>query len=405
MKILYYHQYFQTRNSAGGTRSYEFSKRLLKHGHQVTIVCAKNSSEQLSLNDYIGHGYRKGDIEGIQIIQFDLISSNKSSFIKRILVFLKFAIKGTRFAFAENYDVLFATSTPLTIGIPGIILKFFKRKSKFVFEVRDLWPELPKAMGIIKSSFVLRVLEWIEKLTYKSADGCIGLSPGIINGIAKTGYDPSKIILVPNGCDLDLFTPGKQYKNIIPGCSENSFIAVFAGAHGLANGLEYVLDVAQILKREKINDIKIVLVGDGSRKSDLIERASQQNLDNCIFLDPVPKHQLVKIFQAADVGMMILADVPAFSYGTSPNKFFDYISSGLPVLVNHYGWVADMLSEHSCGYVSDPKKPKEFADNLVELSHNSSLCDEMGKNSRRLAESEFSREKLAEKWINFVVNI
>jgi glycosyltransferase involved in cell wall biosynthesis len=405
MKILYFHQYFQTRNSAGGTRSYEFSKRFVDNGHQVTIVCARNSSEDLSLNDFVGRGYRRGVVDGINIIQIDLFSSNKSNFFHRSIVFARFAFRSTLFAFSEDFDLLLASSTPLTIGIPGIILKLFKPKKKFVFEVRDLWPELPKAMGVIKNPILLWLMKRLEIMTYRSADACIGLSPGIVDGIARHGVPRNKIALIPNACDLDLFVPGRQDKSTIAGCTENSFIAIFTGAHGLANGLDYVLDSAKYLKDMNKNSIKLVLIGDGSQKERLINRANQLGLDNCIFLNPVPKRELAKILQAADIGMMILADVPAFSYGTSPNKFFDYIASGLPVVVNHYGWVADMLNSHSCGFVVNPKKSEEFAIKLSELSLNHQLCIEYGKNSRLLAENEFSRDELTKKWIEFIIKV
>ena len=405
MKILYYHQYFQTRNSAGGTRSYEFSKRLVEIGHEVTIICARSSSEDLSLNEKTGNGYRQGLVDGINVIQIDLLSSNKSNFFHRSIVFLRFAFRSTIFAFKEDFDLLLATSTPLTIGIPGIILKLFKPKKKFVFEVRDLWPELPKAMGVIKNPVILWLMKRLEVITYKSADACIGLSPGIVEGIARYGVHRNKIALIPNACDLDLFSPGKQDKSIIPGCDDKSFIAIFTGAHGIANGLDYVLDVAKFLKGLKATTIQLVLIGDGSQKNKLVERAIQSELNNCTFLNPVPKHKLAKILQAADVGMMILADVNAFSYGTSPNKFFDYIASGLPVMVNHYGWVADMLKFNSCGFAIDPKHPEDYAQKLVELSLNPELCSVLGTNSRALAERNFSRDDLTDKWIDFIKNV
>jgi glycosyltransferase involved in cell wall biosynthesis len=402
MKILYFHQYFQTRNSAGGTRSYEFSKRFVDKGHQVTIVCARNSSEDLSLNDYVGRGYRRGIVDGINVIQIDLFSSNKSNFFHRAVVFFRFAFRSVLFSFSEEFDILLASSTPLTIGIPGIILKLFKPKKKFIFEVRDLWPELPEAMGVIKNPVILWLMKRLEVSTYKSADACIGLSPGIVEGIARYGVPRNKIALIPNGCDLDLFSGGKQDKSIIPGCDSNSFIAIFTGAHGLANGLDYVLDTALYLKEVNAIRIRIVLIGDGSQKKRLEDRANQSGLDNCIFLDPVPKLRLAKILQAADAGAMILADVPAFSYGTSPNKFFDYIASGLPVIVNHNGWVADLLKTNYCGFAVDPKSPEDFAEKLIELSLDAKLCRELGVNSRSLAEREFSRDDLTNKWIDFI---
>ena len=153
MKILYYHQYFKTTNAAGGTRSYEFARRLVRHNHEVAIVCARDVNEELSWQEKKRKGYREDTVEGIRIVQIDLVTSHKKNYIIRAWGFIHFTLKSIRFAFKEEYDILFASSTPLTIGIPGILVKILRLKTKFIFEVRDLWPELPKAMGVIKNPF------------------------------------------------------------------------------------------------------------------------------------------------------------------------------------------------------------------------------------------------------------
>lgn len=403
MKVLYYHQYFKTRNASGGTRSYEFARRLVMNGHQVTVVCARNSKEDLSLNGFKGRGYKMGFIDDIKVIQIDLFTSNKQNIVRRGWGFILFAFRSIRFAFTEKYDVLFASSTPFTIGIPGVVVKFFRPKTVFVFEVRDLWPELPKAMGVIKNRIVLALMKWLEGITYRSANACIGLSPGMVEGIHSRGVDKMNIEMIPNACDLDLFVPGKQDKTIISGCDNDSFIAVFTGTHGKANGLHYVLDVAEYLISVNETNIKFVFIGDGGEKQKLMNSAKSRNLNNCIFLNPVPKKQLIELLQAADVGMMILENVPAFAYGTSPNKFFDYISMGLPVIVNHYGWVADLVTEYKCGFAASPVNCHEFGDRLRELKNNKNLRSFMGSNSRKLAENKFNREDLAHKFEDFLI--
>ena len=181
--------------------------------------------------------------------------SNYDSLIKRSITFLKFAVKSTLLAFTEKYDLLFATSTPLTAGIPGIFSSFFKRK-KFIFEVRDLWPELPREMGVVTNVFVLKAMDILEWLSYHTATSCIGLSPGIVKGIVRRNISPDRVAMIPNGCDLEIFNPGNG-KSLRPdGVSENDFLAVFCGAHGLANGLDAVLDACAELKRRRRFDIQ-----------------------------------------------------------------------------------------------------------------------------------------------------
>ena len=331
MKIVYFHQHFTTPSIGGGTRSYEFAQKLIERGHRVTMVCGETAKLGLPPTDV--KGVYRGDVDGIDVIQINLPYSNSDGIAKRALIFVKFAWKGIQVAMKEEYDLLFATSTPLTAGIPGIWMKWFARKKrKFVFEVRDLWPELPKALGL-KNPFLLWGMGVLEKLSYRKADGCIGLSPGICEGIKR--IVPNKQVeVIPNGCDLEIFQPGSRESLQLEGVSPTDTVAVFTGAHGIANGLEAILDMASVLKQLGREDIKIAFIGNGRVKPVLVKRAREERLDNCLFFDSVPKTVLNKIVSSADIGLMVLKNVPAFYYGTSPNKFFDYIASGLPVVNN-----------------------------------------------------------------------
>jgi len=179
-------------------------------------------------------------------------------------------------------------------------------------------------------------------------------------------------------------------------------VAVFTGAHGIANGLDAVLDAARVLQERGRDDIVLAFIGDGKIKPHLIKRARSEGLNNCRFFDPMPKNRLNRVVSCCDAGMMILDDVPAFYYGTSPNKFFDYISSGLPVINNYPGWLADMIRENRCGLAVPPRDPEAFADALCRLADDTELRREYGKNARRLAEQAFSREKLSNQFADFL---
>jgi len=339
-------------------------------------------------------------VDGFEVVEFDLPYANRDSFLKRSWTFLRFALRSIGLAMTRKYDLVFATSTPLTVGIPGMLSRLVRRK-RFVFEVRDLWPELPREMGVISNPFVLRAMDWLEWASYQVADGCIGLSPGIVNGIKRRGVDPGKVTMIPNGCDLNLF--GRSGPRMRPnGVDEKDFMAIYAGAHGIANGLDAVLDAARELKDRKRKDIKLVFVGDGKLKPILVRRASVENLDNCLFLDPIPKRELTPLLRGANLGLMILANVPAFYYGTSPNKFFDYIASGLPVLNNYPGWLTDMIRTNKCGLPVTPGCAHAFADGLQYLADNRRETEVMGRNARELAESEFDRKALADRFVEFL---
>lgn len=403
MKVLYFHQHFKTPCVAGGTRSYEMAKRLVARGHQVTMVCGKIAELGLPESNS-QRNIRRGVIDGIDVIQIDLPYNNRDGIAKRTWTFLRFAMASVRIAFREDYDVMFATSTPLTASIPGVVVKLCGGRRPFVFEVRDLWPELPKALGM-RNPFLLGGMSLLEWLSYRMADACVGLSPGICRGIARRSPSDRRIEMIPNSCDLEVFQPGSRDDLQLEGVSRSDTVAIFTGAHGIANGLGAVLDVASELLKRNRDDIKLVFIGDGNTKSKLVERAAAEKLRNCLFFDPIPKQQLTRIVGSSDIGLMILANVPEFYYGTSPNKFFDYIAAGLPVLNNYPGWLADMIQEHQCGLAVPPDDPGAFADALVQLADNPELRHEMGSRSRKLAESQFDRDQLGNQLVDLLEEV
>jgi glycosyltransferase involved in cell wall biosynthesis len=298
---------------------------------------------------------------------------------------------------------LFATSTPLTAGIPGILARWFRNKP-FVFEVRDLWPELPRAMGVIRNPLLLWSMGVLEWASYRSAHALVGLSPGIVKGIIHRGVPRERIAMVPNGCDLDLFAqetaPWRPDR-----VQQTDLMAVFAGTHGMANGLAAVLDAAAELKRRGREGIKLVLIGNGKLKPELQARAERDGLDNIVFNEPVNKVRLAGLMAAADLGMQVLENVPAFYYGTSPNKFFDYIAAGLPVLNNYPGWLAEMINQHDCGFAVPPVDAAAFADALEAAADDRQALKAMGQRARELALQQFSRERLANHWVDWVTGV
>lgn len=400
MNVLYFHQHFSTPQGAAGIRSYEMAKRLVQRGHHVTMVCGSYKLGQTGIKTVFHKGVRRGMVEGIQVIEFDLRYSNSDGFLRRSATFLNYAIKSTSLALTETYDAIFTTTTPLTAGIPGIVARWLRGKT-FVFEVRDLWPELPKAMGVIKNPIILGMMSLLEWMSYRSAHRLIGLSPGIVEGITKRGVHPKHVAMIPNGCDLDIFKENRKpvrYNDV----GQAELLAVFSGSHGIANGLHAVLDAAAVLKKRNRVEIKLLLIGDGKQKAELMARAQKEDLDNILFADPVSKEQLAGILSGADLGMQILANIPAFYYGTSPNKFFDYIASGLPVLVNYPGWLAEIIEQYGCGFVVPPDDPEAFADALEHALNNKGKLLDMAKNSSSLALNRFERRKLADEWVDWL---
>jgi len=401
MHVLYFHQYFNTPRMAGGTRSYEMARQLIARGHEVTMVCAKEGKGELDLPGNPSDFMRTGNIDNIRVIQFNMAYSNYMSLPQRAIIFLRFSLRSVWLAMRMDYDLVFATTTPLTAGIPGIFARYLRGRP-FVFEVRDLWPELPRAMRVVTNPIVLASMSALEWLSYRAASACIALAPGIKEGIAHHSPKSCPIIVIPNGCDLDLFQPAQRADLNLPGIRPTDCVAVFTGAHGIANGLDAVLDAAQVLLSRGRRDIVLAFIGDGKLKPKLVARAQSEGLVNCRFIDPIPKNQLNRVVSCCDIGLMILDDVSAFYYGTSPNKFFDYISSGLPVLNNYPGWLANLMGEYRCGIAVPPRDPVAFADALCKLADDPGLRREYGRNARRLAETMFSRDRLATEFVDWL---
>ncbi len=400
MRILYFHQHFSTPQGTTGIRSYEMARRLITRGHDVVMVCGRYQGGETGLTSPFIGGRRRGPVDGIDIIEFDLAYSNSDRFTKRAATFVKFALKSIGLALTERYDVLFATTTPLTAGIPGIFARWLRGK-RFVFEVRDLWPELPKAMGVIRNRFALGAMSLLEWISYHSANRLVGLSPGIVKGIARRGIPGNRISLVPNGCDLDIFAgPAAPWRP--EGMNEKDLLAVFTGTHGMANGLDAVLDAAAELKRRGRKDIRLLLIGEGKLKPALQARAEREGLHNVIFHPPVNKARLAGLMAGTDLGLQILANIPAFYYGTSPNKFFDYIASGLPVLNNYPGWLAEMITKAGCGFAVPPNDPEAFANALELAADDRNTLKEKGRRALALAKSKFNRTELADTFVDWV---
>lgn len=376
------------------------ARKLVEHGHAVTMVCGTYGGGKTGLTGDFARGRRRGMVDGIDVIELDLAYSNRDGFVKRAMIFASFALRSIGIALTERYDLVFATTTPLTAGIPGICARWLRRKP-FVFEVRDLWPELPRAMGVITNPVVLWAMSVLEWASYRSATRCVGLSPGIVDGIARRGVPRERIALIPNGCDLGIF--GQEGEPWRPeGVGADDLLAVFAGTQGIANGLDAVLDAAAQLKRRGRADIKLLLIGQGGLHDKLQTRVRDEGLDNVIFHAPVAKARLAGLMQATDVGMQVLANVPAFYYGTSPNKFFDYLAAGLPVLNNYPGWLADMIREHQCGFAVPPDDPAAFADALEAAAANRQELRAMGARGLELARARFDRALLSVQFVEWL---
>ena len=397
MHILYIHQYFKTPEESGATRSYWFAKKLISQGHQVTMVTATNKRDIDSC---------KKNIDGIDVIFVKSFYNQKLSIFQKIKSFTNFMFKSFFAASkVENVDVVFATSTPLTVGATALGLKWFKKK-KFVFEVRDLWPEFPIQIGAIKNKCLIKLLQGFERTIYNNAEHIVALSPGMEAGVLSCGIPKEKISMVPNMSKPDLFYPREKSERIIKllDLDINKLNVIHFGAMGVANGLETILESAKVAQERGCEHIHFYIVGDGATLPHLKELALSLKLNNVTFPGYFNLYDMSEIVNCCDVSLVSFKDIPIL-YTNSPNKLFDSLSAGKPIVVNSAGWTKDLVEEHKCGYYVNPNNPESLIDVLNSIDIQSDEYDEMCNNSRKISLEIFDKEILCDKLCKIIENV
>jgi len=406
MHILYLHQYFATRKGTTGTRSYEFARRLVGKGHRVTMVTSGLANREFAVSK--GQQSAEFEADGINVVAIAAAYNDPQlgtgmSGRRRMLKFYQFArLAGRIGKKIPKPDVVFATHTPLTVGLAGLSLsRHFD--VPFVFEVRDLWPEALVNVGALRNPAGIWWLRRMAKKIYAGAKHIVALSPGMKDGIVRAGVPGEKVTVIPNGSDLDLFRPdldgSAQRERLGLG---DRFAAIYFGAMGMANGLDYAIKAAMILTERCRGGIALVLHGDGGKRPELEDMVRAYGLNNVIFSDLVSdKAEVAAIVAGCDACMTIYRASKEQTW--SPNKMFDALAAGKPVLINVPGWLGETIEKNDCGRSLDPHRPETMADALEELAGDPELCRRMGKNARALAEREFDRSKLADRLENVLM--
>lgn len=394
MNIVYIHQYFMTDRGKSGTRSYGVAKHMASAGHKVHMICGIHEVSEFKPMPWYKL-FERHEIDGIDVIVCNVLYSSNFKSVRRMWSFLWFAFLATMATLrVRKPDLVFATSTPLTAGIPGYIGAKLKRVP-FVFEVRDLWPE-----SFIRSGWAtgnepyIKIMSWLEKLLYKHAVKILLVSKGFEERLIERGYPEAKLHTILLGASGSLFCDITPNNDFLEEYNLNGKkIAIFTGAHGRANGLDYVLDCARYsLDRD---DIAYVLIGSGSHKAILKERAKEEGLKNVVFADPVPQKQLPRILAVCHIGLMILADLGE-PRPVTPNKIFDYMFAGIPSLVNFKGPTTDMVLADSSGFFVDPQHPEDMAEKVKMLADDPQLREKTGQRGRKAAWEKYDRKIIAD---------
>lgn len=395
MKIVYFYQYFSTPKGSWGTRVYEFTKNWVEQGHEVTVVSSIYSKSDLSAHSLIEDQY----FEGIKVKVLNVRIDNKQSFVKRIFSFLLYTILSSWYAIRLPADVVIASSGPISVGIPGLIAHYVRGR-KFIFEVRDLWPEGAIQLGIIQNKYLKKLGYWLERVCYRAAAHIITLSPGMQQDI-ESRFGISQITSVTNAANLELFGTPKALSH--PSLNSKQY-AIYTGNIGKVNNSEWLLEAARIMQERGHSTPKIILIGEGQQKEMLLQKADKLGLKNFEILNLVPKTTLVAYVQHALVSLVPLKGVPILDT-SSPNKFFESLAAGVPIIQNTNGWMRDYLEQHEVGFTVDPNDPIALAELLTSLASNETQIKQMGINAKVLAEKQFDKDVLANKMLKAIKSV
>ncbi len=381
---------------SGGTRSYEMARRFVAAGHRVDIVTGCRDQS------VAGHAWRSYVIDGITVHELPVAYSNKMGFWRRIAAFAIFAVGAARKTAKLGGDVVFATSTPLSIALPGAYAAR-KLKIPMVFEVRDLWPELPIAIGALKNPLLIALARKLEAFAYSRSERVVALSPGMAAGVAQAGFPADRISVISNSCDIAQFQQPLQEPGAFRerhGLDATAPIVTYAGTIGEINGVDYLIRVADAMKRIDTT-LQFLIVGDGGGRKRLLQLAEETGLlgANLRILDPVSKKEMPEVLAASTVCTSLFTDLPEM-WNNSANKFFDSLAAGKPVAINYGGWKSQLLAESGAGITLDATDPEKAAGQLKQFLDTADAVEDAGKAALDLARARFDRDVLSDELLN-----
>ena len=391
MHVLLIHQAFVSVDEPGGTRHHEFALRLAEMGHRVTVLAGQVSYLTGKASGSEGEGLANAVPGEVTVRRCYTYPGWHRSFFHRVISFLSLVLSSFVVGIRVGpVDLVWGTSPPIFQGLSAWGLARLKRAA-FLFEVRDLWPSFAVAVGVLKNRTLIRLAEWLERWLYRRADGMVVNSPGFVEHVRSRGA--RCVELVPNGVDATMFDPSASGARFRRDHSlEGRYLVVYAGAHGISNDLDVLLDAAQRLRDRE--DISLALVGDGKEKPSLQARAQRDGLIHVHFLPPVAKREMADVLAAADACVAILKPLDAYKT-TYPNKVFDYMAAGRPVILAIDGVIRDVVESAQAGLFVPPGDPEAMAGAIQWLVEHREEGRAMGRAGRKHVEENFHRALLA----------
>ena len=389
MRILIFYQYFCTPQGSWSTRFYEFARRWVAAGCQVTVVSAPYEKSDIITKKFID----RQNIGGIDLIIINTPDSNRVSIYKRALNSILFSLTASWFAITRKADIVVVSSGPITIGIPGLAAKIFRRKP-LIFEIRDLWPGGGIEMGKLRNKLVIKAALFFEKYLYHKADLIIACSQGQKENVIKR-FPNIKCVTIPHGGDLELF--GKKATGVEVFTQTKIF--TYLGSLGYIHNCKLILEAAIHIQQIDIeSDLKIIFIGDGAERIALETMKKEYNLVNVEFMGLKPKLELPKWVKSSRA--TLFTTLNNVTQNTScPNKIFDSFAAGVPIIQTTTGWIKTLIEKEHCGINVSPGNPAELAQAMLSLADDDKKHRQISANAERVAQTLFNRDLLANQYL------
>jgi glycosyltransferase involved in cell wall biosynthesis len=406
MHILFLTDNFPPEVNAPASRTHEHCRQWVRQGHSVTVItCAPNFPAGRVYDGWRNKGWQVGELDGIRVIRvWSYITANEG-FVRRVLDYVSYMATATLASlFVRRVDVVVATSPQFFTAVAGWLVGGFKRVP-WVFELRDLWPESIKAVGAMKESPTIRLLERLELFLYRRAARVVSVTESFRRNLGQRGIDTGKIDVITNGVDISRFSPRPKDAALeaslgLQGC----FVAGYVGTHGMAHGLETLLEAAQRLTAHpQGRRIRIVLLGDGARKAALKAQAAQMALDNVVFIDSVAKDEVARYWSLLDVSIIHLRRTELFTT-VIPSKLFECMGMGIPVLHGVKGESAEIVEREGVGIPFEPEDAEQLSQLLLRVSSEPGNLANMRERCLSAAQ-RYDRGALAQRMLDSLVRL
>ena len=359
----------------------------MQAGHEVTVVTAPYEKSDIKANGFIS----RQTIEGIKLIVINSADSNRDSVFRRGIKAIIYSLTSCKFALTEKYDIVIASSGPITVGFPALIAKWLRRK-KMIFEVRDLWPSGGIELGKIRNKGIKTLALLFEKTCYNNSELVVTCSKGMEKDI-NSRFPGKRTLVVPNACDLELFNTKIEW--LPPSIFIDNKIILYAGSLGFMDNCEYIIQAMKLINNKKIH---VVFIGEGTERKKLVEEVEKSNLNNIHFIGLIPKKDIVKWFSVATASFVMFKDFPVLQT-SSPNKLFDSLAARVPIIQNTTGWIKELIEKENCGINVSPNNAKELAEAILKLVDDEILHEKLSVNAERVARTIFNRDLLANQYL------